>query len=344
MLAPASAAAQSPITPVLDGSLTLNLQAPMPAIDVPLHFQGGNPDNWTARVSTNLPVGTGDFTPEQDIARASGTGAVRNPSLLLIDRNWRWNFLNSADMQVYLVVTWRSAGLEHVWMPPGDLPWLRMYTNRGLYDGGTGLPGRFGIYTGLGSVIATPEPYYAALGRLAHDTTSPATFAKGRRSLRSTAVVPYAVRAAGTVALRATVEYVPRRRPRHSTVVYKGTRAIAATAQAGTRADVRTRLTRAGGRLARRLGAKKLAKALASSGRVWFISTSPNNDNPIERLAVPLGTCFADDQLDHGYPCRQTCPPFPNMPTGYVIYAELGVVYGSPTCTRGAPLEPWPAS
>jgi hypothetical protein len=147
----------------------------------------------------------------------------------------------------------------------------------------------------------------------------------------------------GATSGRANIEDVPRATPRDSVVVYKGKRSIAAGAAPNSRADIHTRLTPAGRKLAKRLGARKLAARLASGGRIWLISRQPRSMNPLQRLPVPMGNCFADDQLDPGYPCKQTCPPFPHMPTGYVIYATLGQTYGSPTCTKGAPLIPWPA-
>jgi hypothetical protein len=294
-LAIAAPAHAARLTWVSDGNLTMNLQAPTLGVKVPMHFEGGVPDSWKVEVTADLPIANVLIPPAVVIARATGTGPVRDPVVPLLDQDWRWRFLNTPDVQVDIRVSWTSGADHGEW---SDFPFLNMMTNRGRYDGGEPLPGRFGIYHGLGYIDITPYPHYRAFGLLVHEETKPATFAKGH-AMRGMTTVPYVIAPPGATKVRATVEYVPRRRPDDTTVVYRGRRALHG-ARPGARRDVRVRLTAAGRKLAARIGARKLARTLTTSGRLWFTSTVPG-DVP-ELLAVPMGSCFADNQLEHAYP------------------------------------------
>jgi hypothetical protein len=203
------------------------------------------------------------------------------------------------------------------------------------------LPGHFAIFTGEGFAGAPPDPDYAEYGKLAHRVTSPSTFRRHRK-LRRTAVVPFLMPLEDARTLAAKVRYVRKRGPAWGTTVYARKLSVPGAAQPGARLDVRTRLTPAGKRLARRLGARKLARALAEHGVLDMTSTSTNTSYPFTKIYVPMGTCFTDAQRPHGHPCAQTCPRFPDMPTGYLIFGALGRMWGSQVCKRGDPLPPEP--
>jgi hypothetical protein len=109
----------------------------------------------------------------------------------------------------------------------------------------------------------------------------------------------------------------------------------------GAAVKVTARLTKKGRRLARAHGARKLAAKLGSAGIADYWRNPIRGEAP-ERTWVPIGTCFHDYQRPRSFPCAQTCPPFPGMPTGYLMYTALDMVYGSTTCRRGAALPPVP--
>jgi len=90
------------------------------------------------------------------------------------------------------------------------------------------------------------------------------------------------------------------------------------------------------------LGAKNLASYLAEHGRIFSTTFFRiGRESTRELIEIPTGSCFPSYDLDKGYPCKQTCPPFPGMPKGFVIFSAIGEVYGSYTCQKGAPLHAW---
>jgi hypothetical protein len=334
--------------PVYDGPrMKLNLQAPELVVEVPMHFENGDPDTWTLSVvyGASLSGGPrGEPIPELKIARSSGAGAVRNPSLPVLDPELRWRFIGNIDMPVRLVITWTSGGQTRTW-EEGDF--LSMYTNRGRSHGGndyTPQPGvqRFPIYTGEGTLKAPQDPYYAHMGKLVRSATSPKTFVSGGRVRRSV-VVPYLVPPESADYVQANVTYVTKRGAAYGTIVFAGRSTRSKGKARDVRVNVTTRLTRAGARLAAQLGARRLAAALASRGMIAFNSLSTIHRNEGQtQLWVPMGNCFSDHNSPESRPCSQTCRPFPGMPTGYLIWGALEGVWGSYTCRRGAPLDPEP--
>jgi hypothetical protein len=347
-LATAGPAWAIPPHPVCDEQfMTINLQRPAPAVEMPLHFEGGQPDgSWT--IVIDMPGSLGGTTrdgkpvPERELARLVGSGPMQDPVVPIADPDWRWRLLDGGDVFTYVEITWTTGGATYT--SGGDgCGWLRTTTDRGPYWPEPALPGHFPIYTGAGYAAAPPDPDYEAYGKLAHRVTRPSTFRR-RRKMRRTAVVPFLMPLEGARTLAAKVRYVGRRGPAWGTAVYARKLSIPDAVQPGARLDVRTRLTRAGRRLGRRLGAKKLAGALAAHGVLDMTSTSDNESYPFTKIYVPMGTCFTDPQRPRSHPCAQTCPPFPHMPTGYLIYGALGRVWGSETCTKGDPLPPEPMS
>jgi hypothetical protein len=318
----------------------LNIQATDLTAIVPCRIEG-DPGAWTIQLvrPASTRSGPGELPyPEELIGSASGTGPVSGIVVDVTDPEWRWRLIDTADAGLDVRLSWTGGSWE---FPPGV--YLRVMTDAGRSNGGTdfGIPGTYPPYIGPGMVIRPPDPIYPELGRLLHPALSPSKFAR-RGAMRTKVTVPFLVGPMGNVNVVAAINYVPKSNPRRLVKVYTGRTPIDRSVAPGTPVTVRARLTSAGLQLAKRLGARKLAKSLESTGRVDFTSKTLFRGGLIEYVWVPVGTSFANDQLERGWPRAQTCPPFPGMPTGYAIYSAIGSVYGSSTCTRGEPLVPWP--
>jgi hypothetical protein len=191
--------------------------------------------------------------------------------------------------------------------------------------------------------MVPPVPYYSALGKLVRAQMSARTFAAGN-GLRTRAIAPFAVPPRDAKRVSAEIVYVP---PSGAeTVVYRGSARIPSALAPGAHVRVPTRLTVDGVRVAHRLGVRKLARAMKSSGYVFFTSTGGlalGGDTAPEMIQVPMTSCFRVADGGPKHPCVQTCPRFPDVQVrGYLVYTALGDVYGSPTCSPGTPLVPWP--
>jgi hypothetical protein len=192
-------------------------------------------------------------------------------------------------------------------------------------------------------LLVPPVADYAALGALVRSGTKTTTFAAGAQPPMR-AVVPFKVPPRDAERVTADVTYVPP--VGDESVVYHGTATIPSALAPGARVSVPTRLTPAGAELARRLGAKRLAAALKSSGYIFFTSSgglAHGGDTAPEMIEVPMSSCFRNVQAAPKHSCSQTCPHVPGVQaTGFLVYTALGDVFGSTTCNRGAPLVPWP--
>jgi hypothetical protein len=339
----APAGAQMPPSePVLDGPyMRFNLQRPELAVEVPAHFEGGAPESWSVSIwrPGGLPDPDNPGTTEQLIARGSGVGAP--PAELVVpavDPEWRWKLIGQNDMQTDVRWTWTVGGR------PYSTEWdagLSMFTNSGRSAGGAGgppLPGRVPIYTGGGSLDAPPDPYVVNLGEAVSDRLDASSFlARGR--LRAKLRLPWTVPWEGASKLKVRVLFPRGRHPGFAVPVYAGS--SRPPDREGATVAVTARLTPKGRRLVKALGARKLAARLGTAGIADYWRRPIRGESP-ERTWVPIGTCFRDSQRPKSFPCAQTCPPFPGMPTGYLMYTALDIVYGSTTCTKGAPLPPVP--
>ena len=336
-----SAAAQAPPSePVLDAPyMRFNLQRPGLAVEMPVHFEGGAPESWSVSVwrPGGLPGPDDPGTTEQLIARGSGVGAP--PAELVVpavDPEWRWKLVYQADMQTYVRWTWTVGGASYrtEW-----LEWLSMFTNSGRSSGGPGgppLPGRVPLYTGQGSLNPPPDAYFVNLGKAVSDRLDASSFlARGR--VRAKLELPWTVPWEGASKLKVRVLFPRGRNPGFAVPVYAGS--TRPPDREGATVRVTARLTPAGRRLVKAIGARKLAVKLGIAGIVDYWRRPIRGEAP-ERTWVPIGTCFHDYQRPTNFPCAQTCPPFPGMPAGYLMYTALDIVYGSTTCTKGAALSP----
>jgi hypothetical protein len=337
-----AASAQMPPRPMLDGPyMRFNLQRPELAVEIPMHFEGGAPESWTVSIWRPgfLPGPDSPGTTEELIARGSGVGAppaeIAVPS---VDPEWRWKLVYQADMETYVRWTWTVGGTTHKteWLET-----LSMFTNAGRSAGGADgppLPGRVPIYTGDGALNPPPDAYFADLGKAVSDRLDASSFlARGR--LRKTVKLPWTVPWEGASKLKVRVLFPRGRNPGFGVPVYAGS--IRPPDQDGATVAVTARLTPKGRRLATAMGARKVAAKLGTAGIADYWRRPIRGEAP-ERTWVPIGTCFHDYQRPKRLPCAQTCPPFPGMPTGYLMYTALDSVYGSTTCTKGAALPPVP--
>jgi hypothetical protein len=339
----APAAAQLPPGhPELDGPfMRLNLQRPELVVEIPVRWEGAAPDAWSVTVwqPGTLPGPDRPGATERLIARGAGTGAPTGDVLAaVVDPEWRWRLLATPDREVQVRWTWTSGGSAD------RDEWLRllsMFTNAGRSDGGMRFaprPNTVPIFTGSGDLGAPPNPYWVNLGKLVSKRLGKATFLAGGR-LRPTVKLPWVVPWEGASVLKGRVVDVRGRNPNFGVVVYSGSSRPRDKEGAG--ATITARLTPKGRRLARRVGAASLAARLATGGLVDFDHRPIRGEAPISTW-VPIDTCFRDDLRPKRHPCAQTCPRFPGMPTGYLMFTALGGVYGSTTCAKGAPLPPDP--
>lgn len=277
---------------------------------------------------------------EHEIATISGTGPF--VPAIPISPEWRWDLLPLpyAGLRVYTTLV--SGGGSQTIMNEVEL-----IARDGTRQYNPHVPRKFGGgWAGFPSgsaLMVPPDAGYAALGALVRSGTKPATFAIGSRP-RTRAAVPFKVPPRDAKRVTADVTYVPR--VGAESVVYHGAATIPSALAPGARVSVPTRLTPTGVQLARRLGARRLAAALKSAGYIFFTSSgglAHGDDTAPEMIEVPMSSCYRSLQAEPKHPCSQTCPHFPDVQAaGYLVYTVLGDVFGSTTCTRGAPLVPWP--
>ena len=259
-----------------------------------------------------------------------------------ISPEWRWDLLPLPYAGLRVYTTLASAGGSQTVMDEVEL-----VARDGTRQYNPTVPGKFGgAWAGFPSgsgLLVPPDAGYAALGALVRSGTKTTTFAVGARP-RTRAVVPFKVPPRDAKRVTADVTYVPP--VGAESVVYHGTATIRSALAPGAHVSVPTRLTPAGVELARRLGAKRLAAALKSSGYIFFTSSgglAHGGDTAPEMIEVPMSSCHRHVSAVPRHPCAQTCPHFPDVQaTGYLVYTALGDVFGSTTCTRGAPLVSWP--
>lgn len=329
-------------TPQLGGPfMRLNLQAMDMAVEFPASFPGGDPDQWVASVYRpgTLPGPFNPGAPEKLIARGAGAGRPATFSLPVLDPEWRWVLVRVPDLQVYVDWTWTIGGVTYRarW-----LEFLSMFTNAGRSQGAFGdfgaPPGSVPIYAGPGSINSPPDAFEVALGHAVSDRFDASSFLAGNRP-RGSLRLPWTVPWEGSSRLTVLVKFPNGRNPGFGIPVYEGT--TRPPDKEGARVSVKVRLTSRGRRLARALGARAFAKKLGTRGIVDY-HTRPIRAEEPERTWVPIGTCFHDHQRPKAFPCSQTCPPFPGMPKGYLLYTALDSAYGSETCTKGEALPPVP--
>jgi hypothetical protein len=146
--------------------------------------------------------------------------------------------------------------------------------------------------------------------------------------------VPWTVPPEGASSVKVAVKFPKGRNPYFGIPVYSGS---ASPGAPGAKPQIKVKLTPKGRQLVKQLGAGKVAAKLGSAGIVDY-DWQPDKPGWGRRtLYAPIGTCFHDYQRPESFPCSQTCPPFPGMKKGYLMYTTLESVYGSDTCTKGAP-------
>lgn len=327
--------------PLWNDKASVQVLAPNLEVELSADIPPAPTDTWTIKLAWG-PADSEEFglpRTEHEIAKISGAGS--SVPRIPIGAEWRWYLmpLPLVGLRVYTTVT--SGGRTQTTMQEVDL-----VAREGARQYNPTVPGKFGGawrgYPHGAALMVPPVPYYSALSKLVRSRMSAGAFAVGN-GLRTRVSAPFSVPPRDAKRVSAEIYYVPP--SGGDTVVYRGSARIPAALAPGARVRVPTRLTLDGVRVAQRLGVRKLARALKSSGYVFFTSAggaAHGGDTAPEMIEVPLTSCFRIVNGAPRHPCVQTCPHFPDVQGGYMVYTAIGDVYGSYTCSRGAPLVPWP--